>query len=81
MDEELKARRAEVKALLKDNIKDTFKFEAWPWVQTISTILFLIFIWVGDPWGGNIEIAYLGFIIWIAIQLFATYKVYQREKI
>jgi hypothetical protein len=79
--DDLKARRAEVRALLKDNIKDTFKFEMWPWVQAISTILFLIFIWLGDPWTDRAPIAYLGSFIWIAIQLFAMFKFYESEKI
>lgn len=80
MDEELEARRREVKSLLRQNLRDVFTIEAWPWVQTISTLAFIILIWLGDPWGNNVWIMYVMFIVWIAIQLLAMYKTYESEK-
>jgi hypothetical protein len=80
-DAELKARRAEVRALLKQNLKDTFTFELWPWAQVLTTIAYLILIIVGDPWTDKMILAYLMTISWVLFQMYAMYKTYKSEAV
>ena len=80
-DAELKARRAEGRAFLKQNLKDPFTFELWPWAQVLTTIAYLILIIVGDPWTDKMILAYLMTISWGLFQMYAMYKTYKSEAV
>lgn len=78
-DNELKEHRKEVRALLKQNVKDTLTFEFWPWSQFLTTVLFLAVIIIGDPWNNRIAVAYFLLMAWAIFQLVAIYMTYKKE--
>lgn len=78
--EQIKRQRAEVRALLKQNIKDTFKLEMWPWLQVASTLAFIFIILTWSTFLEEyVEVSWLIFVFWIIFNLYAMYKTYKDE--
>lgn len=49
--------------------------DLWPWLQCLSTILFLVVILLT-----NINVAIIAFIVWIIFNLFAMWRTYKLEQ-
>ena len=47
----------------------------WPWLQCLSTILFLVVILLT-----NINVAIIAFIVWIIFNLLAIWRTYKLEQ-
>lgn len=49
--------------------------DLWPWLQCLSTILFLVVILLT-----NINVAIIAFIVWIIFNLLAIWRTYKLEQ-
>lgn len=71
-------RRKEVRSLLKGNWKDFWKGDFWPWVQSLSTVLFLVAIILIEV--VNPLTIFLS-LIWLGIQVFAMWMTYKNNRL
>lgn len=62
------------KLLLRD-AWDWLDGDLWPWLQCLSTIVFLMFILFT-----SVNVALIAFAIWVAFNLFAMWRTYEVEK-